>query len=327
MLNGLFILDDCELIYGSVYKEIEKLVRIYELPQSTESIKRNPSLLSKADVLFTGWGCPVFDREFLQAASNLKAVFYGAGSIKHVVTDEFWQRGIRITSAYAANAIPVAEFTLSQILFSLKRGWHYVSHIKKEKKYPEKIDVPGAYHSTVGILSLGMIGRKVAGLLRSFDVDVIAYDPYVSKEEADALNVRLCSLTDLFVQSDVVSIHTPLIKETEGMVTGDHIRSMKKNGTIINTSRGAVLSEPEVIEALSGRPDVYAVLDVTSPEPPLKRSRLYELDNVILTPHIAGSLSKECERMGEYMAEEAKRYIEGKPMKWEITREIASIMA
>ncbi|MBP1080556.1 MULTISPECIES: hydroxyacid dehydrogenase [Bacillus] len=327
MLNGLFILDDCQLVYGSVYKEIEKMVRIYELPQTKESIIQNPSLLEKADVLFTGWGCPVMDQEFLKSAPNLKAVFYGAGSIKHVVTKEFWERQIQITSAFAANAVPVAEFSLSQILFSLKRGWNYVNQVKKERKYPVKFEVPGAYHSIVGIISLGMIGRKVCELLKPFDLTVIAYDPYVSKEEAKALNVQLCSLEELFQVSDVVSIHTPLIKETEGMITGHHIHSMKKNATFINTSRGAVVRESDAIEVLESRPDLFAVLDVTSPEPPSQNSRLFSLDNVILTPHIAGSLSKECERMGEYMAEEAKRYIEGRPMKWEITREIASTMA
>lgn len=327
MLNGLFVLDDFHLVYGSAYQEIEKLVRIIEPPQTKESISKNPALLRKADVLFTGWGCPVMDKEFLQAAPNVKAIFYGAGSIKHIVTEEFWERNIQITSAYAANAVPVAEFALSQILFSLKRGWNFVLQIKKEGKFPEKIEVPGAYRTTVGIVSLGMIGRKVCELLKAFDLNVIAYDPFVSEEKAKGLNVRLCSLEELFSAADVVSIHTPLIKETEGMITGDLISSMKKNATLINTSRGAILKESEAIEVLKKRRDLFALLDVTSPEPPQKGSSLYSLDNVILTPHIAGSLAKECERMGEYMAEEAKRYVGGLPMKWEITREIASIMA
>ena len=327
MLKGLFILDDVNLIYGSVYEEIKKYIDVYVEPQTRESIKQNPSLLSSAEVIFSGWGCPVLDVDFLKAAPNLKAVFYGAGSIKHIVSDEFWARDIQITSAYAANAVPVVEFTLSQILFSLKRGWSYVMKAKREQRYAKVEDVPGGYRSTVGIVSLGMIGKKVCEILKQFDVRVIAYDPYATQKEANQLNVELYSLEEVFQQSDVVSLHTPWIKETEGLITRKLISSMKHNATLINTSRGAVVNENEMVEVLQQRPDLFAVLDVTHPEPPVEGSPLYILDNVILTPHIAGSLAKECQRMGEYMLEELKRYVDGQPLQWEINQEKAAIMA
>lgn len=327
MFQGLYILDDFELIYGSVQEEIGRLVNIYAPPQTRKTVRENLSLLTNADVIFSGWGGPMLDKEILDAAPNLKAVFYGAGTIKYIVTDDFWKRNIKITSAYAANAKPVVEFTLSQILFSLKRGWYYIVQSKKEQKYIPKVDVPGAYGSTVGIVSLGMIGKMVCELLKQFDVRVIAYDPFATQDEAEKLHVELCSLEDVFERSDVVSLHTPWLKETEGLITGQLLSSMKKNATFINTSRGAIVNEAEMIKVLKDRPDLFAILDVTYPEPPQPGSPLYTLENVILTPHIAGSLSGECQRMGAYMLEELKRFVNGQGLKWEITKEKAIIMA
>ncbi len=329
-LRGVFLLDTAayDKIYGpSEREEIGQLVDIYVPQQTRDSIASNPSILNKADVIFSGWGMAMMDESFLAAAPNLKVVFYGAGSIKRFVTDAFWARDILITSAYAANAVPVAEYTLSQILFCLKRGWHYALSIKREGRYPARGYVPGGYGSTVGIISLGMIGRLVAKLLRPFDLHVIAYDPYVAPADADDLGVDLCSLESLFRRADVVSLHTPWLPETEGMITGAHLASMKPHTTFINTARGAIVRESEMIAVLQGRPDLQAVLDVTHPEPPEPGSPLYTLPNVVLTPHIAGSLGRECQRMGRLMVEELKRYMQGVPLHYAISSERAKILA
>lgn len=330
MRKGLYILDECHFdkIYGpDEHRDIESLVDIYAPLQTRESVKAEPSVLHDAEFIFSGWGMPETDKDFLDAAPNLKVVFYGSGTIKYFIRDVFWERGIRITSAYAANGVPVAEYTLSQILFCLKRGWYYARTIKLGGRYIPHEPVPGAYGSVVGIISLGMIGRYVCELLKSFDVRVIAYDPFATRETAASLNVELCSLDDVFKRADVVSLHTPWLKETENMITGEHLMSMKQGAAFINTSRGAVVREGEMIDALQRRPDLQAVLDVTWPEPPVPGSPLYTLPNVILTPHIAGSMSNECGRMGRYMVEELRRYLAGEPMRWEISRERAAILA
>lgn len=172
-----------------------------------------------------------------------------------------------------------------------------------------------------------MIGKRVCELLKPFDLEILAYDPFVSAEQAERLKVRLCSLETLFRQSDVVSLHTPWLKETEGMIRGEHLASMNKGATFINTSRGAVVNEPEMIRVLQERPDLQAVLDVTYPEPPEPGSPLYTLPNVVLTPHIAGSLARECSRMGMYAAEEARRFVQGEPPRYAITRELSQRLA
>ena len=330
IIKGLYILN--KNAYSQIYNEetrlkIEKLVDIYALPQTAESVFEDPSILAQAEVILSGWGAPVMNKKFLQAAPNLKVVFYGAGSVKHFVTEAFWNRDIIITSGYAANAIPVSEYTLSQILFCLKRGWYFANYIKENGRFPFRESVPGAYCSTVGLISLGSIGQRVLSLLKHFDVKVLAYDPFVSEEKAKELGVSLCSLDEIFIRSDVISLHTPWLKETEKMITGRHFNLMKEGSSFINTARGAIVFEAEMIEVLKNRPDIHAVLDVTWPEPPEKNSPLYTLSNVTLTPHIAGAMDDECSRMGEYMFEELTRYIEGKPLKWAITQRQASIMA
>lgn len=330
MLKGLYVLnpDAYDLIYGeSERARIAGLVDIYAPVQSADAIMKQPAILAQADVIFSGWGMVKLNEDILSTAPNLKVVFYGSGSIRGFVTDQSWARNIMITSAYAANAVPVAEYTLAQILFSLKLGWHYVFTIKETAKYPEKITVPGGYGSTVGIISLGMIGRMVVEHLKSFDLKILAYDPYISPEVGAKLGVTMCSLAHLFQEADVVSLHSPWLPETVGMITSAHLASMKYGATFINTARGAIVNEGEMIEVLRKRSDIYALLDVTYPEPPQPGSPLYTLPNVVLTPHIAGSMSGECRRMGHYMVEELERYLAGKPLKWCISQEQAQILA
>jgi phosphoglycerate dehydrogenase-like enzyme len=330
MLKGIYLLDStaCDLIYGPQEREeIAALVDIYAPPQTRQSLAQDPSVLADAEVIFSGWGAPVMDATFLATAPSLRAVFYGAGSIRYFVTPHFWERGILVTSAYAANAVPVSEYTLSQILFCLKHGWQNALAIKRNGAYPARAPGPGGYRSTVGVVSLGMIGRLVCERLRPFDLRIIAYDPFVQDDEAARLGVELCSLEDVFRNADVVSLHTPWLPETEGLITGAHFTSMRPDASFVNTARGAIVREQEMIDVLLARPDLYAVLDVTYPEPPVPGSPLYSLPNVVLTPHIAGAMGTECQRMGRLMVNELRRMLAGEPLQWSISRERAASMA
>lgn len=164
-------------------------------------------------------------------------------------------------------------------------------------------------------------------LLKQFDLHVFAYDPFITPEEADKLGVSLKPLDALFQTCNVISLHTPRLKETEGMITGDHFRSMKPGAIFINTARGAVVRENEMMKVLKERTDIFAVLDVTHPEPPVPGSPLYTLPNVVLTPHIAGSMNAECRRMGRFIIQELDRFLSGSPLQWRVTEEMARTMA
>ncbi|WP_010676689.1 hydroxyacid dehydrogenase [Bacillus timonensis] len=332
MKKGLFIMNEhlFEKVYTpKVQQEISQYVDIMGEPLTTDNYQNQPDLLKEVEVIFSGWGAPVFNQSFLDKTPNLKAIFYAAGTMKTLLTDEVWRRGIKVTTANTANAIPVAEFTISEILFSLKNGWKLSRQLKQEKTYTNGVFQPmiGIYQSTVGIISLSQVGRKVVDLLHHFDIEVLAYDPFVGEEEASHLHVKLCSLEDIFKLSDVVSLHTPLLPSTKGMITGDHFRSMKENATFINTARGEIVRENEMIEVLQDRSDIMALLDVTFPEPPTEDSLLYTLPNVMLTPHIAGSAGSERARLGAFMLEEVKRYTAGEALQYEITEQLYKNMA
>jgi phosphoglycerate dehydrogenase-like enzyme len=325
-VNGIFIMDPSayEMVYGC--PELTAILDCVELVaplQTPESIRAMPKVLTDVEVLFSGWGGPKLDESFCELAPRLRAVFYAAGSVASILTPTIWERDIAVTSAYAANAVPVAEYTLATILFSLKHGWGLSRQTVRERRFPCRDNAPGAFGSTVGLISLGMIARTLLKLLAPFDLKVIAYDPFVSEQEAAQLGVEMVSLEQVFRQSQVVSLHSPLFPETQGMITGSHLASMRSGSTFINTSRGQVVNEPEMIDVLSRRTDLYAVLDVTHDEPPAADSPLYTLPNVTLTPHIAGSVGTECQRMGQYMVSELKRYISGRPMEWLVTPELA----
>jgi phosphoglycerate dehydrogenase-like enzyme len=315
-------------MFGKFLHEIGDLVNVYAPLQSRKSIAEDPSVLAKMEILFSGWGGPKMDEAFLKAAPNLKAVFYSGGSMRQVATDAFWASGIPITCALEANGYSVANYAISQILWLLRRGWYYALKIREEKAWPQHIPVPGDYQSTVGIISLGTIARRVCKVLHdSFDVKLLAYSTSANPQTARELGLEYGSLEDVFRKSDVVSLHTGWLKETEGMITGDHFRMMKQGASFINNARGAVIRQDEMILALRDRPDIWAVLDVTWPEPPPADSPLFTLPNVVMTPHIGGPLDGECLRNGKAMLDDLKLFLAGKPMTCQIGAERARRLA
>lgn len=320
--------DTYELLYGQESAdEIGRLANLYPVirySSAEQSCPPVPEWLPEIDALFIGWHGPRLDEGMLRRLPRLKAVFHAGGSIRAHVSDAFWARGISISAAPHVNAQPVAEYTLATIILGLKRAWHLNALVRKERTFPvTHPDVPGAHRTVVGLVSLGYIGRLVRERLRSFDVRVIAYDPYLPAARFRDLDVESVSLDELMQSSDVVSLHTPLNGQTQGLITGELLNLLKTNATFINTSRGGVVRENELIEFLARRPDAQAVIDVTDPMPPSADSKLYDLPNVFLTPHIAGSLGPECRRMGRTMLEEFGRYLRGEPLIHTVTREQA----
>jgi phosphoglycerate dehydrogenase-like enzyme len=330
MVKGILILHANQV--GNVYpQELREIlshrVSFIAPPQTAQEIEDNPSLLNEVEVIFSSWGMVKLDEHILAHAPKLKAVFYGAGSIRYFTTPAMWQRGIRVSSAYHVNGEYVANFTLAQILLSLKGYWSFTRQYREHRQTWQRFPVAGMYHSTVGIISLGAIGVQVARLLQPFDINVIAYDPFWHQDHADRFGTTLVPLDTLFATADVVSLHTPWLPETEGMITGSHIRKMKPHAVFINTARGAVVRENELIAVLMERPDLTALLDVTYPEPPAADSPLFDLPNVILSPHIAGAMDCEIQKMGQLMVEEFLRWQNGDPMQYEITEVSASKLA
>lgn len=272
--------------------------------------------LSNAEVLITGWGCPAIDEAVLEGAPRLRAVVHTAGSVKQLVTEACWRRGIQVTSAAAANAVPVAEYTVAAIVFSNKRVLHvkaeYARLRDSDTDWHRKLADAGNYRRRVGIVGASRIGRRVIALLRGFDLEILLSDPYLDSDEAVRLGVRLTGLPELFAASDTVSIHAPLLPQTVGMVTRDLLAAMPDGATLINTARGDLIDQQALeAELVSGR--ISAVLDVTTPEVLPASSPLYSLPNVLLTPHIAGSMGNELGRMADFALNELERWTKDLP--------------
>ena len=151
------------IIYGDKERaDIGQLLDMSAGHIPTEELAAEAHRLADVEIIFSGWGSPKLTPEVLALMPNLKAYLYGAGTLRHVVTEEFWERNIPVCSAYAANAVPVTEFSISQILYCLKQGWQHALRTKADRVYHRSNSVAGAYGSTVGLISMGMIGRIVA---------------------------------------------------------------------------------------------------------------------------------------------------------------------
>lgn len=306
---------------------LAEMADVYPTVIDATNWQAHRSALAETEIIFSTWGGLRLSSELLAALPNLKVYFYAAGDISGIMSEAAWERGIRITSANEANAKSAAEFVLAEIIFSLKRGWEYMRLTKENRPdlWGCNKQVPGTYRTTVGLLSIGQISRGICRLLEPFDIQIIATDERVSAEESEALGIRLVDVETLFSESDVVSIHLWNHPSTKGFVGYDLLQRMKPNATLINTSRGSVINQSDLERFLLERPDVYACIDVTDPEPPAAGCALLTLPNVVLTPHLAGSMARESYRLGRYVADELQRYLRGERLRGEVTREMMDL--
>jgi len=297
-----------------------------------EDLEKNPEKFKDVEYIFSTWSMPGGSEpkdDFGRFMPKAKALFYAAGSVRYFA-ESYFKRGVRIFSAYAANAIPVAEYTVGQILLANK-GFYQASVLAKAGKYEKAHELSlahcGNYNAKIGIIGAGMIGKKVIELLKPYKLDIYVYDVFMNEETAEKLGVKKVDLDTLFSQCDVVSNHLANVPATVGILTKDLFAKMKQNSTFINTGRGQQTDENGMLEVLKEREDLCAVLDVTIEEPPKENSEFYTLPNVFLTPHIAGSQANEVQRMSELIVDELERYLKGEECLYEIADEKLQKMA
>ena len=290
----------------------------------------NPHRFADTEYVFSTWGMPAFTEEEIRTyLPALRCVFYAAGSVQ-AFARPFLRCGVRVFSAWAANAVPVAEYTVAQIILAGK-DYFCQTALLKQKDWQAAANRRGAhvgnYRKRIGLIGCGMIGSMVAERLKAFDMEVVAYDPFMSAEKAERLGVRACSLEELFASCSVVSNHLANNPETQGILQYRHFSSMLPYATFINTGRGAQVVEEDLVRALRERPDLVALLDVTNPEPSPLDHPFYTLPNCFLTPHVAGSLGGEVVRMAEYMVNEYVAYSAGQPCAFEVSEKMLETMA
>ena len=333
-MKAIFLCNNQDYMFkvfsGETLEKIQELTQIEKVIYSKNDIMNNPSSFTDTEFIFSTWGMEKFtEEEIKEYLPNLKCIFYGAGTVQ-TFARPFLDCGVKIFSAWAANAVPVAEFTVAQIILSNK-GYYLTNRMYKTNDYTTARDIAascgGNYGETVGIIGAGMIGKLVINMLKAFNLKVIVFDPFLPDEKALELGVEKCSLTELFERSFVVSNHLANNEQTKGMLSYDLFSRMRKNAVFINTGRGAQVVEDDLVRILSERPDLTALLDVTDPEPSPKEHPFHTLPNCFLTPHIAGSLGEEVARMGEYMLLELTAYLNDEPCKYEVNQKMLETMA
>ena len=333
-MKAIFLCQQTDKIW-KIYNEetietIKGIVDIEKRIYSKEELLRSPDDFSDVEIIFSTWGMPeMTEDEIKRSLPKLKCVFYGAGSVQ-AFARPFLACGVKVFSAWAANAVPVAEMTVAEIILANK-GYFVSSRVySKEGRGAASATFArcaGNYGETVGIIGAGMIGKLVINMLKQYRLNVLVFDPFLSDDAADAFGVKKCSLEELFEKSFVVSNHLANNAQTVGMLKYDLFSRMRENAVFINTGRGAQVVEDDLVKILEERKDLTALLDVTYPEPPIENHPFYTLENCIITPHIAGSAGDEVSRMGEYMLEECKSYVSGKPCKYEVSVEMLKTMA
>jgi phosphoglycerate dehydrogenase-like enzyme len=273
---------------------------------------RHAALLAETEILITGWGCSPIDESVLARMPRLRAVLHAAGSVRSLISEAAWERGLLVTNAAVANAQPVAEFTLAAVIFAAKNAFGARDRYRTEHDYQSAAQTAtiGTYGKRLGVIGASKVGRRVLELVRPLDLDVVVSDPYLDPAQALELGARLSDLDDLLATCDIVSLHAPDLSSTRHLIDRRRLALIPDGACFINTARGGIVNERALTEELvSGR--ITAILDVTEVEPLPAESPLYRLPNVFLTPHVAGSLGNELARLGTAAVTELERYCAG----------------
>lgn len=333
-MKAIFLCEKAKTV-NNVYADhvkarLKNSIEIDDRVYSRADVMASPEDFCDVEVIFSTWGMPSFtEEEIAECFPSLRCVFYAAGTVQSFARP-FLNRGIRIFSAWAANGVPVAEYTVAQIILANK-GFFVQTRLMAEKRLDDarkrKASCIGNYGERIGLIGCGMIGSLVARMLQSYSLEVLVFDPFLSDERADELRVKKTSLDELFSSCRVVSNHLANNEKTKGMLKYCHFASMPPYATFINTGRGAQVVEDDLVRALSERDDLTAILDVTYPEPPALSHPFYTLENCFLTPHVAGSLGGEVVRMAEYMADEFEKYQSGDCCRYEVSIKMLETMA
>ena len=278
---------------------------------------------------FSAWGMPSLSEEEIEKyLPDLKEVYYGAGSVQSFARP-FLNKGIRVFSAWQANAVPVVRYTVAQILLAVKGFFRVQPACRHSREAAHEIftNYPGSYDVKIGLLGCGAIGRRVAQMLSGLDMEVLVFDPFLSEQAAQELGVIKTSMEEIFASCLVVSNHLANLPETRGIIKREHLLSMQPYSTFINTGRGPQLNEQDLFDMLTIDPTRTALLDVMTQEQDSVSSPLNLLENCLITPHIAGSSGQEVRRMADYMLDAYEKVRAGQACDYEVSLKMLESMA
>jgi microcystin synthetase protein McyI len=273
--------------------------------------------------------------EVLAQADVLEVVATPSAGYDHIDIDACSERGIPVVNNSGLNAVSVAEHTIG-LMVGLSKAIPLPHDLLRHQGWQTRIpysweqigfEIDGR---TIGIVGVGNVGSRLAHKVHvAFNMTVLAYDPYVSREKMQEFGAtKVDKLDDMLPEVDFLSVHAPHTKETHHIISGPQLAKMKPTAYLINCARGPLVDEPALVEALRNKVIAGAALDVFEPEPSLDNNPLYQMSNVIVTPHLAGVTAEAVKRMAIGAAEQTLQVLKGErpprlvnPEAWDQFRE------
>jgi phosphoglycerate dehydrogenase-like enzyme len=324
LAHSIFRAQDLEFLGTFAYfNDIDKLPNTITTEFMTEQLKG-------AQACITCWRTPSFTEEMLAGAADLKFIAHAAGAVRQLVPASFWTSGKRITSNAPIIAEDVAQTVLALVLASLKQMWGFAKYTASGEWGGGEIGLfttKRLDEMNVGIIGCSQVGKEVIKILRPFRCHLNVWDPYLSPLEAEVLDVHMMPLDELIRTSDVLTLHAPANPDCRHLLNAGNIPLIKDGALVINTARGLLIDEPPFIKELQKK-RFFACLDVTDPEPPAKDHPFRTLNNVILTPHIAGGHTLNGRHMlGRNSIKEVYNYLTKGLIAYEVRGEMLDHMA
>lgn len=253
-------------------------------------------------------------KEIIDAADNLKIIGRAGVGVDNINIEAATQRGIIVVNAPEGNMISAAEHTIAMMM-ALSRNIAQANQSVKAGKWDRKsfmgVEVRG---KILGVIGLGRIGAEVARRAQGMDMDILAYDPFISEERASDMGVKLTTVDDIVLNSDYITVHTPLTKETRNLIDKEQFEKVKPGVRIINCARGGIINEEALAEAVASGKVAGAAIDVFVNEPPTG-SPLLDVDNIIVTPHLGASTKEAQVNVAVDVGQQIINFSKGFPVK------------
>lgn len=285
-------------------RALEKAGRVVAKKPSYEELLEE---IKDADAIIIRVGTKI-DKKILDSAERLKTIATITTGLDHIDMKQAELHGVKVISTPGYATTATAEYTMSLVLSLIKKIPWAFEHFKKEKWERQRFLGSELEGKTIGVVGFGRIGSRVGRYAKAFGMDVIFFDPYLDEKMLQGIEAkRVATVDELLEQSDVVTIHTFLSKETEKMMNKEKFSRMRKNAILINASRGAVVDESDLVEALESGTIAGAALDVFEEEPLPPSHELVNYarshENLLLTPHLAGSTKESIEEAAKQATE------------------------
>ena len=278
--------------------------------------------LKDIELCICGWGCSRFDSYVLEESNKLKIVAYTGGSLAPIVSEDLYDRGIKVLSGNAIFAESVAEGVIAYAMCSLRELPYNSNLVQTVGWGAEEFENEGLLDQSIGLVGFGMVAKHLVNLLKSFRCKIKVYDPFITDETCMQYGVESASLEDIFTKSKIISIHAPRTPETYHMINKALLQKIPDGTLLINTARGNIIDESSLAEELI-KCRFKAILDVFEVEPLPSSSKLRGLRNVILIPHMAGPTIDRRKFVTMALLDDVDNFYVGKPLRCEISRDYA----